>query len=242
MNVFLASVNEIVATSPNYLISSEVLQRYKDKLSIIPIGLDKTSYPMPDLERIEYWKNRFGLRFFLFVGVLRYYKGLHVLLDANKGADIPVVIVGDGPLKESLQAATIQLGLRNTHFLGAISNEDKAALLLLCYGVVFPSHLRSEAFGISLLEGAMFGKPMISCEIGTGTSFINIQNLTGLVIPPNNPEALRKAMLDLWNNPKLSAVMGINAKDRFQTYFTSDKMAHRYSDIYYRLSKGEFKG
>lgn len=237
MNAFLNSVNEIVVTSPNYLRTSNVLQRYKDKSTIIPIGLDKSSYPSPDLTRNEYWKDRFGTRFFLFIGVLRYYKGINIMLQANAGSDFPVVIVGDGPLKESLQEEANQLGLRNTYFLGAISEKDKVALLSLCYGIVFPSNLRSEAFGISLLEGAMFGKPMISCEIGTGTSYINLHNLTGLVVQPNNPDALRKAMIDLWCNPELAAEMGKNAEDRFKRYFTSSQMVQKYSDIYLRLCK-----
>ena len=236
MNAFLTNVDEIVATSPNYLISSDVLQKYKDKVSIIPIGLDKSSYVLSSFKQKEYWKNRLGTRFYLFIGVLRYYKGLHVLLEANMQSDIPVIIVGDGPMKESLQFDAIRLGLKNTYFLGAISEEDKAALLTLCYGVVFPSHLRSEAFGISLLEAAMYGKPMISCEIGTGTSFININNLTGLVVAPNNSGALKEAMLELWNNPDKAAQMGVNAELRFQTHFKSEVMIKKYSDIYYRIS------
>ena len=79
-------------------------------------------------------------------------------------------------------------------FLGAIPDEDKVALLTLCYGVVFPSHLRAEAFGVSLLEGAMFGKPMISSEIGTGTSHVNVGGVTGLVVPPGDSAALRAAL------------------------------------------------
>ena len=55
-------------------------------------------------------------------------------------------------------------------FFSRLSDIDKAALLTLCYGVVFPSHLRSEAFGISLLEDVVYGKPMISSEIGTGNT------------------------------------------------------------------------
>ena len=75
--------------------------------------------------------------------------------------------------------------------MGYLLEDDKVALINLCYAVVFPSHLRSEAFGISLLEGAMYGKPLISSEIGTGTSHINIDGETGLVVPPNDPVALQ---------------------------------------------------
>lgn len=66
-----------------------------------------------------------------------------------------------------------QRGLSNVMFTYMLNDEDKYILFQLCRGVVFPSHLRSEAFGITLLEGARFARPLISCEIGTGTSFIN---------------------------------------------------------------------
>ncbi|PKD78411.1 glycosyltransferase, partial [Escherichia coli] len=107
------------------------------------------------------------------------------------GANYPIVIVGAGPIESELREQAQNLGLKNVHFLGALPDEDKSALLTLSYGIVFPSHLRSEAFGISLLEGAMYRKPMISSEIGTGTTFINVNDQTGLVIPPSDPSALR---------------------------------------------------
>lgn len=101
-------------------------------------------------------------------------------LDAVQGTDYPVVIVGSGPVEAELKAHASRLGLRIVHFLGALPDEDKVALLRLCYAVVFPSHLRSEAFGISLLEGAMYGKPLISSEISTGTSYINVSEVFGV--------------------------------------------------------------
>src|SRR5690606_35929404 len=82
MRKFLSGVEKIVATSPNYLASSDVLGKYKDKIHVIPIGLDKTSYPEPPEKRLAFWRDKIGPKFFLFVGVLRYYKGLHILLDA----------------------------------------------------------------------------------------------------------------------------------------------------------------
>src|SRR5690606_23534758 len=100
------------------------------------------------------------------------------------------------------------LGVHNIHFLGQLSEEDKTVLLMLCYAFVFPSHLRSEAFGLSLLEAAMFGKPMISCEIGTGTSYINYMNNTGYVVPPADSLALANAMQFFLDHPEQVAVMG----------------------------------
>lgn len=236
-NRFLTSVDRIVATSPNYLETSHVLERYRDKTTVIPIGLDNSTYPKTSPQLLAKWQERFGKRFFLFVGMLRYYKGLHILLDALKDTGYPVVIVGSGPLETELKEHAARLGLQNIYFTGMLQNEDKAALLELCYAVVFPSHLRSEAFGISLLEGAMYGKPMISSEIGTGTSFINIDQETGLVVKPSDPQAFREALQFLWDNPLAAEKMGMQAKKRYLALFTADQMAAGYVGLYKDLLK-----
>ena len=234
---FLNKVDKIVATSPNYIATSELLKHYSkhspDKLSVIPIGLNKDSYPTANADRVEKLKGRFGDKFFLFVGVLRYYKGLHILIEAAKSTEYPIVIVGAGPIEEELQQQS--LGMENIHFLGQVTEQDKVDLLTLCYAVVFPSHLRSEAFGISLLEGAMFGKPMISSEIGTGTTFINIDNETGLVVPPSDHTALRNAMDRLWQQPNMAAEMGKDAEARYWQLFTAKQMAISYMKLYHEL-------
>ncbi|AXA58114.1 glycosyltransferase family 4 protein [Pseudomonas thivervalensis] len=235
MRRFLSGADRIVAASPNYVHTSDVLKEYRAKTRIITYGLNKSSYPQPDAERMGQWKAKLGDRFFLFVGVMRYYKGLHILLDALKGVDYPVVIMGAGPLEKQLHAQAAALGLRNLHFLGRLGDEDKVALLELSYAIVFPSHLRSEAFGISLLEGAMFGKPMISSEIGTGTSYINIHEETGLVVPPSNPEAFREAMRTLWENPAQAQVMGARAEARYRQLFTSEEMGRKWVRLYEEL-------
>ena len=235
MKHFLDSVDRIVATSQNYLETSDTLNGYLNKTQVIPIGLDRSTYPDPDAVRLATWRERIGERFFLFVGVLRYYKGLHILLDALRGTGYPLVIVGAGPIEAELRAHAAQIGLTNIYFLGALSDSDKVALLELSYAVLFPSHLRSEAFGISLLEGAMFGKPMISSEIGTGTSYINVHGETGLVVPPNDPNVLREALRTLYENPELAHEMGRRAYHRYRKYFTAGQMADRYIDLYNEL-------
>ncbi len=232
---FLQSVDTIVATSPNYMASSAVLDRYRDKTRIITYGLDKNIYPEPQQERLDHWRQKVGDKFFLFVGVLRYYKGLHILLDAVSNTDYPVVIVGAGPIEMELKEHAARLGLTHVLFVGALGEDDKVALLTLCYAVAFPSHLRSEAFGISLLEGAMYGKPMISSEIGTGTTYINIDGDTGIVVPPSDPRAFGDAMRRLWDNPALAAEMGRRAEARYHELFTAEQMATSYTALYHEL-------
>ena len=233
---FLASVDTIVATSPNYLATSTVLDRYRDKTRTITYGLDKSIYPEPSEALMDKWRAVVGDKFFLFVGVLRYYKGLHILLDAVADLDYPVVIVGAGPIEAELKAHAARLGLTHVLFVGFLDDADKVALLTLCYAMVFPSHLRSEAFGISLLEGAMYGKALISSEIGTGTSYINVHDETGLVVPPSDAAAFREAMVTLWNNPALAHAMGRRAAERYSKLFTAERMASNYMALYRELA------
>ena len=236
MNQFLKSVDCIVATSPNYLETSEVLQCFKHKTRVIPIGLDRNSYPQPSNERLIEWRSKLPTQFFLFVGVLRYYKGLHTLLEALASCDYPTVIAGTGPETHQLQLQAKQLGLKNIIFLGKVSELDKFALLQLCFAFVFPSHLRSEAFGISLLEAAMYGKPLISCEIGTGTTYININQETGISLPPESPIALQQAMQRLWDHPNIAREMGVAAQARYNELFTSQKTTEQYVELYRMLT------
>ena len=202
---------------------------------MITYGLDKACYPKPAAQRLEHWREKLGPRFFLFVGVMRYYKGLHILLDALQGTDYPVVIVGAGPLQAELYAQGRGAGVaqRALPRPSGRRGQGRPAATQLRHGL--PSHLRSEAFGISLLEGAMYGKPMISSEIGTGTSYINIHGETGLVVPPSQPAAFRQAMRWLWEHPQQAEEMGRNAEARYRQPFTAEEMGRRWSELYREL-------
>ncbi|MNY77202.1 hypothetical protein D3C86_2170250 [compost metagenome] len=78
----------------------------------------------------------------------------------------------------------------------------------------------------------MYGKPMISCEIGTGTSYINRPGETGLVVPPGDPQTLKKAMKLLWDSPEYAATLGCGAAKRFEEIFTAERMVDAYADLY----------
>ncbi|NGP19280.1 glycosyltransferase [Devosia chinhatensis] len=229
MHAFLLQADALVATSPNYLKSSPILQRYRQKASVIPIGI--AARDAPDVSLVRHWKSKVGEGFFLFIGTFRYYKGLRYLIEAARLNGLRVVIVGSGDVGS--------LGRNlpdNVTVLGPVSEVDKEALLTLSAAFVFPSHLRSEAFGVALLEAARAGKPMISCEIGTGTSFVNVDGLTGIVVPPANPDALSAAMVQLAGVPGLAAKMGAAAIERYRSHFSEDGMSSKYLQIYQRLA------
>ncbi len=232
MGRFLGAMARIIATSPEYAATSPVLARFRDKLRIIPFGLDEQAAPRADEAGLATWRARVGEGFFLFVGVLRYYKGLEFLLEAARGTRHRLVIAGDGPMRGRLEALAARPGMPPVVFTGRITEQDKAALFALCRAFVFPSHLRSEAFGVSLLEAALYGRAMVSCEISTGTSFVNLGGETGLVVPPADPPALRAALDRLAGDDALVRAMGAAARRRFERHFSAARMAAEHAALY----------
>lgn len=230
MHAFLSRMDRIVVTSPDYLKTSAVLGRYRGQTVVIPIGLDANKPHSPEPLTMAKWRERLGPRFFLFVGALRYYKGLPYLVEAARRTGYSVAIAGTGTATtvETLSRA----GMANLHLLGEVTDADKAVLLNMCAGFVFPSHLRSEAFGVALLEAAFAGKPLISCDIGTGASYVNQHGVTGLVVPPADPGALAEAMTAILQDPGQAARFGAAARERAMRLFSANQMSESYCALY----------
>ena len=227
---FLDRADVIVATSPNYAESSVILQKHRNKTKVIPL----TAVPDDEPENFDII-NKLGLSlspFVLFVGVLRYYKGLDTLVKAARKVRCPVVIAGDGPEREHLQVLKEQVGAQNVVFVGKITNAQKKALYKKASIFAFPSNVRSEAFGISLAEAAMYGVPMVSCEIGTGTSFINRDKITGYVIPPNNDELLAQALNTILCSSKLSEAMRKASRLRWNDELNPSMFGKRWAELF----------
>jgi len=231
-NHYFSKLDAVCAASPGIMKSSSVLQKFQSKVRLITYGIEH--FPRLDLEdpSVRAWTTRFGSRFFLFLGSLRYYKGLHVLLEALRGRDYPMVIVGRGSEYVALKAQAASLGLKQVHFLSEVTETEKRSLMRAAYGFVFPSHLPSEAFGIALLEAAQQGLPMISCEIGTGTSYVNLDGETGLVVPPSDSGELKAALDHFWQNPDQIEKWGIAALARYEENFRAETMAEKYLSLY----------
>jgi rhamnosyl/mannosyltransferase len=176
--------------------------------------------------------------FFLFVGALRYYKGLEYLIDAAGKSGLRVLIAGVGPDLERLRTRAEATAKGRVRFLGLVDEPTKFALMRRALAVVLPSHLRSEAFGMVLVEAAMSGRPMISCELGTGTSYVNVDGSTGRVVPPGDTNALAAAMLELANNAGLRESMGSAARQRYLAYFNDRAFGHRMLTLYENILNG----
>ena len=235
---YISRTQMVVAASPGIMRSSPVLRPLGDRVRLITYGIEHFPQIHPDDPSVRQWQSRYGQRFFLFLGALRYYKGLHILIEALKGRDYPTVIVGRGGEEQALAAQARALGLTNLHFLPEVTNTEKRSIMRAAYGFVLPSHLPSEAFGIVLAEAAQQGTPMITCEIGTGTSYVNQDGVTGLVVPPSDAVALGQALDTFWNSPAKVALGGQAALERYDRHFRADEMTSKYVDCYRELLSG----
>lgn len=238
MNKFLENATSVIATSPKYIASSPVLNSLSSPAILIPNGIsDAPSSVSYQQERDEYYQ-AYGASFFLFIGVFRYYKGLKYLLEAAKQTGLPVVIVGEGPESGELHRYVQENKITNVHFLGHVNDEQKYALLDLAKALILPSSERSEAYGMVLLEAARQGTAMISTELGSGTSYINSHNETGLVVSAKNSKKLAEAMQHFTAEAECEDVikMGRAAKLRFENYFTAEIMGKQYLKLYQTIT------
>ena len=228
MWAMLQSMETIVATSPAYASTSLALtdSRVRDRVRVIPLGMEDLPRPVSSDSHAS------DEPYFLFLGVLRYYKGLRTLIKAAKKVNGKIIIAGAGPEEATLQSMARLHGVENVEFRGRVSQEEKQRLLAGCRGLVLPSHQRSEAFGMVLVEAAICGKPMISCEIGTGTSFVNADGETGIVVKPDDTAALAAAMNRLFEDESLAKQYGAAARKRYEKLFSANALGAAYAALY----------
>ena len=227
---FLRSADRIIATSPRYIDSSPFLNPLRDHCAVVPLGVDihrfRPSEKSPESPPAA-----------LFVGRLRYYKGLETLFRAL--ANVPhlkVSVVGDGPMKVAWSALTAKLGLTDrVTFIGQVSDRELPSVYHQFHFFVLPANARSEAFGTVLLEAMASGLPCISTEVGTGTSWVVEDGVTGLVVPPDNPSRLSKAMQLLTDDHTLRLQMGLAARDRTESQFSEQRMVEGVMAVYEAL-------
>jgi len=231
----LRNVRAIVANCPAYARTSPILsdRSIRDKVRIIPLGIVEESYPAVGDDTVF---PRLGIAdgepYFLFIGVLRYYKGLHTLIQAARQIKARIVIAGSGPEGANLRSMAEQVGAKNVIFAGQITDHEKVALLKRCQALVLPSHLRSEAYGMVLVEASIFGRPLVSCEIGTGTSYVNAHEESGLVLPPENIDALADALNLLLRDASSADALGRGARARYEKLFSGPALGDAYAKLF----------
>jgi rhamnosyl/mannosyltransferase len=227
----------ILASSPAYIHSSPWLRRHAARCEVFPLSVDPARFASADPIAVAALRQRYGTPLVLFVGRLRYYKGLHVLLQAvsRLHSNAQVLLVGSGPEEARLREQARDLQIRErVHFLGDVSDTELPAIYHAANVLVLPSHLRAEAFGIVQLEAQAAGLPVVCTELGTGTSYITRHGSTGFVVPPDDPAALARALDVLLENPLLARQMGAAGRTRAESEFSHSLLLDRLEDLYSR--------
>ncbi|WP_156173068.1 glycosyltransferase [Kosmotoga pacifica] len=200
---FLSTAGKIIATSPQMLRTSPLLNQFQNKSTIIPLFVDDKLFT-PYGEFFDF--TDYGLRvssnmkLVLYVGRFGRYKGLEYLVKAFNllPKQYLLILVGDGPLKPFIQKLIKHYDLNNRVFmLPHLKYFDLAKLYRTVDVFVLPSIDRGEAFGLVALEAMASGVPVITTILGTGTTFHNLHNKTGLHVPPMNSEALAEAIMKI---------------------------------------------
>lgn len=229
---FLTRADAIIATSPNYAKTSNILSMFENKTRIIPLGIDihKFTNTLIGNTACDTTKN------IICVGRLVYYKGIEYLIRAMVNIRAHLTIVGEGPLKSSLTSLATNLGVSDRiDFEGSVSLKKLVELYRKSSVFVMPSIERSEAFGLVQLEAMLCGLPAITTELGTGTSYPNLDGVTGFVVPPKDSNSLAHRINRLLGDDSLRRVMGEKARDRVISSFTLDLMVAKTVNLYDEL-------
>ncbi|MFN8476088.1 MAG: glycosyltransferase [Anaerolineae bacterium] len=234
MRAILRRADRIIATSPNYAATSPLLQENRDRVAIVPLGVDLARFLQAYPDRVASLRRQYGTPLLVSMGRLRYYKGLNVLIEALPNLpDARLVVAGSGPMGDEWQALAQRLGVgQRVHFIGDISDDDQPALYQAADLYVLPATHRSEAFGIALVEALASGIPAVTTEVGTGTSYVNQNGITGVIVPPSDSAALAAAIRGLLADDARRRSMSEAARARAVAEFGRAKMLERVMAVY----------
>jgi glycosyltransferase involved in cell wall biosynthesis len=222
--------NAFIASSSNYVESSAVLRKYRDRCRVIPYGIS-TDVTAIDQRVVDEIRRLHGPRVVLSVGRLVYYKGFEFLIRAMSTVRAKLLIVGEGPLRPRLEEEVRRLRLSaRVSFLGDV--EQLAHYYHAADVFVLPSVARSEAFGIVQLEAMACGKPIVNTSLDSGVPFVSPDNITGLTVAPRDSRALAEAINTLLEQDELRVRLGEAGRLRVKSEFSSESMIHRTLDLY----------
>lgn len=230
----LSWVDAIVIGSPP-MRASAYLASHQAKSHLIPYGIPLERFSQPPSAPRPASDDQFTL---LFVGRLRYYKGLDTLIRALPQIPARLRIVGVGPMETEWKALAQEIGVAGRiEWLGEASDEALPGLYQQADLFVLPASHSSEAFGLVQVEAMAAGLPVVCTELGTGTTYVNINDVTGLVTPPRDPDALATAINSLIADPVHRAALGRAAQNRVHQEFALDVMVDRMLSLYREITQ-----
>jgi rhamnosyl/mannosyltransferase len=243
MDRLLERADAILCTSPDYMTGSEILAPLQHKCHVVPYGIDSSQFEPTDDVMREASAIRARFRnhaLVLGVGRLIYYKGFENVIRAMRDVDAELVLIGDGPLRGSLERLAREVGVASrVHFLGEIHNHRLTPWYHACDVYALPSIARSEAFAIVQLEAMACGKPVVNTAIPhSGVPFVSRDCESGLTVPPGDPGAFGRALRTILADRALAQRLGETGRARVKREFSKEVMAERVLEIYREVTDG----
>ncbi|MFC1596907.1 glycosyltransferase family 4 protein [Planctomycetota bacterium] len=162
----------------------------------------------------------------IMLGRLSPEKGVHTLLEAWRGIDVPLKIVGDGPLRRELE----RMAPGNVEFVGHVPQNRAFELLLASAFVVFPSEWY-EGFPLALLEALAAGRAVVATDLGARSEMV-LPAKTGLLYESGNAADLRAKVGELTQSPGGTRQMGRKAREHFLSNYTAERNYDTLVEIY----------
>lgn len=231
----LQSADAIVAPSLGF--RDEVLRSWRDlrgRTEVIHNSLDPLAPPKPEHTRVRAKK----IPYLLTVAAHNMRKGLDVLLAAfdriaGQYPNLELHLVGDGPLRESLeQQADASPNRARIRFLGARSGYEVLTRMRHCEVFVLGS--RSESFGLAALEALACGRPVVASRVG-GLPEVVQDGVTGLLVPPDDSDAVANAVVRLLDDAPFARSLGEAGARRVRDMFGSERAGGEYEALFTRL-------
>lgn len=234
LQMLLQRSQVLITTSPGYAASSPVIQRWLSRCRTVPLGVDPDRFAQAPAAEVQTLRDTYGSRLIFAVGRMVYYKGFEHLISAMQHVQGTLLLAGAGPLRPSLEALAGRLQVADrVRFVGPVP--DVRPYYHACDVFVLPSIERTEAFGIVQVEAMACGKPVVNTQLDSGVPFVSLHGVTGLTVPPADPQQLATAIQTLLDDHELRLRLGTAARQRAQQEFSLDKMAADTLEIYRTL-------
>ncbi|HNS26216.1 MAG TPA: glycosyltransferase family 4 protein, partial [Methanobacteriaceae archaeon] len=235
LNYVLKTAAKIIITQPGYLQSSSHLAKYRDKIEVIPNGVDVEKFQPKQASGNE---DKSTIFFLSVLDEFHKYKGLDYLLEAlkivkNNVPDVKLIVGGKGVLLDHHQEMAASLGLKdNVEFAGFIPDEEIADYYSQASVFVLPSiSSLQEGFGIVALEALACQTPVVTTDI-VGVAHDLKQIKGGIVIPPRDTHKLADAITQILSDAQMQKEMGQRGRKLVQEKYTWKVVASSMEKVY----------